>query len=149
MIRMIESVTIPTAAISVARIMKARKLPERTAVSDVRASTCSQTTASAGEPAAARSAASARCETAASISIVAIVPRSPRPSCWSRRMTVLTSSRATSTSTRSPSGARAAPGRWIRFSADESDSSSASTFSDEVGGNDEAEVDHRRSLLRR
>ena len=41
MIRMIESVTMPTAAIIVARIMKARKLPERTALSEVRASTCS------------------------------------------------------------------------------------------------------------
>ena len=64
MIRMIESVTIPTAAIIVARVMKARKLPESTALSDVRASTSSQTTASAGEPAAARSAASARREMA-------------------------------------------------------------------------------------
>jgi hypothetical protein len=37
MIRMIESVTIPTAAIMVASAMNTRKLPERTALSNVRA----------------------------------------------------------------------------------------------------------------
>ena len=53
MIRITESVMIPTPAISVARTMNARKLNDSSALSDVRLSTSSQTTASAGEPTAA------------------------------------------------------------------------------------------------
>ena len=51
---------IPTAAISIARIMKARKLAESSMFSDVRDSTSSQTTASVGSPSAAFSASSGR-----------------------------------------------------------------------------------------
>lgn len=72
MIRISESVRIPTPAISVASTMKARKLPESSALSDVRLSTSFQTTASAGEPAAARSAARAAVEMAVSIVSTAI-----------------------------------------------------------------------------
>ena len=50
MIRISESVRIPTAAISVARTMNATKEPESSADSDVRSSTSSHTTASAGAP---------------------------------------------------------------------------------------------------
>ena len=55
MIRITESCRIPSAAIIVASTMKARKLNESSALSEVWNSTVSQTTASAGEPTAARS----------------------------------------------------------------------------------------------
>ena len=63
MIRISESSMIPSAAIMVARSMKARKLTESSALSDVCCSTVSQTTASAGEPTASSSALRAARET--------------------------------------------------------------------------------------
>ena len=74
MIRISESVTIPSAAIIVASTMKARKLAESSALSEVWSSTVSQTTASAGEPTATSSARRAASETSAEIGSSAIEP---------------------------------------------------------------------------
>ena len=112
MIRTIESVRMPTPAIIVASTMKARKLPESSVPSDVRASTSSQTTASAGEPRAARSARRAVSDTAVSTLSSTIVPTSSRPRLQRSSTTMLASSRATSHVTRSPGGRSATPRRW-------------------------------------
>ena len=69
----------PTAAMTPAMTMKARKLPDSSADSEVRAVSSSQTTASAGAPSAARSASTARSETATSTSSTAIEPSCSSP----------------------------------------------------------------------
>ena len=77
MIRICESVKIPQAAINVARTMNARKVTESSALSEVRASTCSQTTASAGDPFAACSARTAASEIVVSTSPITMLPCFP------------------------------------------------------------------------
>ena len=91
--------------------MKARKLPPSSIVSEVRASTSSQTTASEGMPLAACSAALAASESCESICSSEIDPAAATPSSLRSSMTMLASSRTMSQRITSPAGLRAAPGR--------------------------------------
>ncbi len=109
MIRICESWRIPSAAIIVASTMKARKLNDSSALSEVWNSTVSQTTASAGEPTAACSARRAASETSEEMGSITIDPVRSSPSSRSSATTTLASSRATSQRMRSPSGRSAAP----------------------------------------
>ena len=115
MIRMIWSVRIPTAAISVATTMKARKLPESSTFSEVRDSTSSQTTASVGRPRAAFSAWTAAAEICESMSSSEIDPSRSISSSRRSEIITLASSRATSTRITSPSGRCAARSRKMRL----------------------------------
>ncbi len=74
-IRIGESVMTPTPPISIAITMNARNENDSSVSSDVRLSTCSQTTASEGAPGAAFSAASKASEIAVSTYSSEIVPR--------------------------------------------------------------------------
>ena len=100
----------PTAASSVAITMNARKVPESSTFSLVRASTSSHTTASAGAPLACSTARSACSEIWVSISSSVIAPSCGIPSSLRSEITTLASSRATSARITSPGGRRAAPG---------------------------------------
>ena len=115
MIRITWSVRMPTAAISIARVMNARKLAESSMFSDVRASTSSQITASDGMPTAAFWAALPTADICESITSIAIDPSRSTSSSRRSEMMTLASARVTSHSMTSPSGFWAAPGRKIRL----------------------------------
>ena len=123
-IRIGESRKMPTEAIRQASAMKMRKLPPSSALSEVRASTSSQTTASDGAPRAARSASFAASEICESICSSAIEPSWCTPISFRSSITTLASSRATSQRITSPAGCRAAPARKIRLQTDGVSSSS-------------------------
>ena len=112
MISTTESVRMPMAAIRVAITMKASWLPDSSALSDVVASTSSQITASEAAPLAACEARRAPVEIVARTSSIEIEPSRSTSSWRSCSTTTLTSSRATSHSTRSPGGFSDAPGTW-------------------------------------
>ena len=103
---------------SPASTMNAANVQFSSAVSDVRDVTSSHTTASAGEPSASRTARSIRSETWKSTSRTEIEPSRSTPRSRRSLRTTDASSRARSTRMRSPSGRRAAPGRWTRLHAE-------------------------------
>ena len=78
---------IPIAAIIVAIVINSRNDTDKTAPSESRLSTSSHTTASAGDPGAAISAARATSETEASTASTAIDPSRSSPRSRSRRRT--------------------------------------------------------------
>ena len=119
----------PTEAIRQASTMKATKLPLSSTLSEVRASTSSQTTASEGMPRAACSARFAVSEICESICSSAIEPSRATPSSLRSSMTTLASSRATSQRITSPGGWRAAFSRWTRLQVEGVASSRSRTFS--------------------
>ena len=108
----------PTAAICMARIMKATKLTESSVFSLVRCSTSSHTTASEGSPRAARSALLAESEITLCTSSTEIDPKRGISSSLRSPMITLASSRATSQRIRSPSGRCAAPSRCTTLMTD-------------------------------
>ena len=124
----------PIEAITVAMTMKARKLADSSADSDVRSVSSSHTTASAGEPTAARSAAIAASDITVSIWSTAIEPLWCRPSRRRSASTTLASSRATSARITSPSGLRAAAGSLMTLMTEAQASKSARTASACSGG---------------
>ncbi len=114
--------------------MKMRKLPPSSVLSEVRASTSSQTTASEGAPRAARSARSAALESCESICSSAIEPSRWTPSSFRSAISTLASSRAMSQRITSPAGLRAAPGRTTRLQAAGEVSSRSTTFPERSDG---------------
>src|SRR5215213_5090919 len=116
----------PIIASSPATTMKARNTPESSTCSLVRCSTSSHTTASDGRPSAFSIAASAASEIWESISTSEMEPSSFSPSARRSAITMLVSSRATSTRITSPSGRRAAPGRWTMLQTEPKRSSVSS-----------------------
>lgn len=120
----------PIAAISVASTMNAAKLNENSALSDVRASTSSQITASAGEPAEASAARRASGEITKSTESIEIEPPRPRPDRRSWLTTTLTSSRAMSQRMRSPGGLSDDPAIRTRLATAGESSSTRSTCGD-------------------
>src|SRR3954469_6134692 len=133
-IRIGESSSRPTQAISVASTMKARKDADSCASSEVWNSSCSQMTASDGDPRAARSARWACFESAVSIDCNVIDPSSSRRSSRRSATITLASSRATSARITSPAGSLAAPSRKTTLQTDSAVSSSARVSCERPGG---------------
>jgi hypothetical protein len=124
----------PTAAMSAASSMKAMNDQVSSASSDVRSTTSSQTTASAGEPSARCTARSIASESWKSTSSTEIDPWWSTSSSRRSASTIEASSRARSTRITSPSGRRATPGSTTRLQADGSRSRSPTTASERSRG---------------
>ena len=132
----------PIAASRVAITMKARNVSDRSVLSLTCCSTCSQSTASAGEPLASRIARLAPADIDTAMSWTTIAPSRSTPAAQRRATTTLTSSRATSQMTTSPRGSSAAPWRCTMFVTVSSARSRARTRAHECCGHDQPERRH-------